>query len=248
MSEVLGFPTLITDQEEAKLNARRTCIFLSRFSKLMSSRRFHAYVANNRSRFEWASERICDRLRHELFLQIGQGCSIRASENAPHSQQLWLTSVACEAEIERLCKAHNLTLSKKDTTFVIPRSDSYEDEIYKLSQLRPTPPRIHDSGRPFYLWNSIDALITFIEARHTLTTDTGHEKLERWLHNLDEDYLLSGFPHDVLVHDVKTVTNRPDKIIGIIMRKDYCSTWTMVDRNDPRLEDPSYRFVDLARA
>lgn len=246
MSQVLNFPTLTTDQEEAKENARRTAIFISKISSLISSRRFHAYVASNASRFEWASERIFDRLRFEFFLQVSQGCNIRMSEDVPYSQQLWLTSAVCNAEVERLTKAFDLKLRKKDTAFVVPRSADFEDEVYKLSQMRPPAPRMHDSQRPFYLWNTIDALILFVESRRTLSVPTGHIKFDQFLCTLDEDYLLSGYPHDILVHEVKSVTSRPDKVIGLALKKDWCSTWTIENREDPRLHDPSYRFVNLA--
>ena len=245
MSYAIAFPTSQTEHSEAKDNAHRTAVFLSRLSNLFKSDRFHAFIASNESQFEWATKRLFDRLRKDLFFQVAQGCNLRVSEEVSHSRQLWLTSAICDAEVQRLTETYGLKLKKKDTGFVVPRSASFEEEVFKLLQSRPTAPRIKDTGRPFYLWNSIDAVLYFIEARRTLAQPTGHAKLDHLLEGLDEEYLLSGYPHDILVHDVKTILSRPGKVLGLLMRKEWCSTWTIEDKNDTRLHEPGFQFVPL---
>lgn len=230
MSMAIGFPTSSYEKSEAKEHALLTATFLSALAALLESKRFAAYMADNSSRFTWATEALHDKLRKDLFFQIKQGIDVRFDDNVSLIHALGLTAAVCDAEIKRLSANWDLRLPKKARSFPVPRDTTLESKIWNLFSNRPPAPTIKDTGRPFYLWNSIDALETFVKARRTLSRDTGHKAFEAFLTTLSEPYLLEGYPHDVLAHDADTIVNGQRKVVGLLVRKDWCSTWTVDER------------------
>lgn len=227
MVQSIGFPTADFEKSEARQHSILTATFLARLSGLLTDKRFHTFMGDDAARFDWATGEIQARLRKDLCFQLRQGLNIRFDDDASLIDQLKLTAGVCEAEISRLQMRWDFDLPKKAWRFVVPRGSDFATEVFSLFEGRPDAPKIKDMNRPFYLWNSIDALNTYIAVRKTLAVDTGHAKLEAFLSGLTEEYLLSGYPHDILAHDVRTVLSGGKKILGLLVRKEWCSTWTV---------------------
>ena len=245
MPNALSLPRPTADISEARQNAHRTAIFLSKIASLFTSQRFHRYLERKESRFQWTSHRIFDRLHAEFFMQVKQGINVRISEDIAFSQQLFLTSAVIEAEVKRLTDRFGLKLRKSDCQFTVPRAADYEGYVLALCQSRPPAPINRDKDRPFYLWNTVDSLVLYVKARRTLSTPTGHGRFDELLSSLEEDYLLSGFPHDLLVHDADAVTNPNRKVTGLLLHNEFCSTWPVEPSEGPQCERENSRLVDL---
>lgn len=245
MPNALAMPRPSADITEAKTNAHRTAVFLSQMASLFTSSRFHRYLEKTESRFQWATPKIFERLNGDLFMQVKQGINIRVCEKVAYSQQLFLTSAVIQAEVQRLTQRFDLKLRKSDCHFTVPRSADFEGYVLALCLSRPPAPRKHDADRPFYLWNTIDSLTLYMKSRRTLSTPTGHAKFDELLAGLTEDYLLSGFPHDLLVHDVDAVTNPNRNVTGLLMQNDYCATWPVEPSDGPTPTRENARLVSL---
>lgn len=245
MGLALTVPVTRNDMAAVAENAHSSAVFLSRIAALLESSRFAKYIEANASRFDWATPAVQDKLRKDLFFQVRQGCNIRISDQATVSQMLATTAAMCDAEVRRLTYSYDLKLRKKDRSFSVPRQADYETEVLKLLDSRPPAPSIKDMGRPFYLWNSVDSLVTYVRARRTLSTHTGHEKLESLLDRLSEQYMLDGYPHDILVHDVASVTSGSRNVAGLLVRKEWCSSWVVTEDDKGQESRDGFEFVPM---
>jgi len=227
------YPTTAATKEKLIQEAKATVRFLSRSAAILGSKRFHRYVESDESRLPWVTERLYQRLRKDLVFQLNQGLEGRLDDlkAMPISDLLTAWSEKALLEVERLEKGHDLSLTKKEKAFKVSSGERFEDKLYEVFSSENKGPFVKDMNRPFYLWNALDAIAVFVRAKRTLTVDTGNKAFERFLYQLTEDYMLAGYPHDILAHDADAIRSK-GTVHGILARKEYCSTWALPDKND----------------
>jgi len=215
------FPTTREERNEMKDYSRQCAVFLETLSQALMRPSFWQWLNSRETRFDWAGLELHQKLRKDLKFQLDQG-TVKGHRNEDISESTQEVTQAAVNEVERLMSYYDVEFTRKETTFKVPRGSTFQQAILELLENAPPTPSYMDLHRPFYLWNSIEALRTYARSRQTLTVDTGHRGFERFLESLKEDYMVAGYPHDILAIDASLV-KRPE-VVGILQRPEYCST------------------------
>lgn len=234
--------------DNAHEQARATALFLVHLSALLSQKRFAGWYSQNTSRFAWAGERLHEALRRDLMMQVDQ-CLDRQSKDAAAAHKFAILAAICARQSQYLDRQFDLKLKRKDTAFAVPAGRSVEEVVFDMLSaslyglLRDTSSS-GDAAERFYMWNAIGSLKTYVMCRDTLARPLSNPAFEKLLAGLDEDYMLRGYPHDLLAHDADDV-RKGENVIGIRMVEQYCST-TLVKSVESMDDVPGYRLVRLA--
>lgn len=209
-----------------------TAVYLSKMATLLRSKRFENWFHEKSSRFTWASEKLFARLKKDLMFQIRQGLPRQAREMSD-AERLQTFVTLIEDHLDWICRNYDVNLRLKDKAFKVNRGDSVDNAILEFLSRRDRSDLVRDkvSADSFYMWNGIGSLAIFAQARDTLSNSTGHPQFERILSGIEEEYLLNGYPHDLLSHDASEIRSGK-KVKALLMKKGYCSTF-MFKMDDP---------------
>lgn len=212
--------------KQALLEAyQNTAIYLSKLATLLRSKRFENWYFDTSTRFEWATVRLFTRLKKDLMFQIRQGLG-REAKALDDTERLQKFVKLIDEHVEWICRNHDVNLRLKDKAFTVRRGESVENAILDFLSRRDRSDLMRDksSADSFYMWNGIGSLAIFARARDTLSKPTGHPQFERILSEMEEGYLLAGYPHDLLAHDAAVIRSGK-KVKALLMKKGYCSTF-----------------------
>lgn len=241
------FKTLSEEKRQKEFEeAKQTAGLLSQLSSLMKSQRFVSWLLETGSRFEWASEKVLERLNRDLKFQLRQAIDDRSIREMGYSQQFLELSSLCEAAAERIEVKFGFKLKAKDKKFVVPRGEIFSDCLYAFLS-RSEFGFAQKSDKDFYLWNAISSLVMFTRARDTLSNDTGNQRFEAFLASLDSQYMVDGYPHDILTHDAHLIRSN-QKVELILANKAYCSTYAVQKGEQAPVSGDTYREIRIGKA
>ncbi|NLC22067.1 MAG: hypothetical protein GX771_09195 [Halomonadaceae bacterium] len=232
-------------REERNKALKDTTIFLGTIASLLRTRNFARWYASNESRFPWAGEPLAKRLRHDLMYQVNQ-CLDRDYRRLTEIDRLREIARLCEELVEPLEEKGLVKNTKKEKTFRFPRDVDPSQMIFEFLSRRDTVGMIKDLPGSFYVWNVISSLIIYARARDTLVNPTGNVQLERLLTEMGEEYLLSGYPHDLLSHDAHAIRSSVP-VKALIVRNAYCSTFLVKEGEDIE-HSPGMRVVQIKKS
>lgn len=211
---------------EVTRNARQSVVYLRKMANLLRSTAFANYYGGQPSRFAWATPMVFARLQKDLMFQVEQ----LIAHDTPKDAAWGAVAERCEQLADVICQNFGIVaITKKETAFSVPRGTKSDDAVSAILlafEGRKMPER--ESSRGFYVINALSSLRIFAEARLTLAKNTGNPIFEKVLLGIDTDWLLAGYPHDLLAHDGRTVRSGA-KILEHGLRKDYCCTFMNVE-------------------
>jgi len=236
-------------QTEAEKNAhlealKKTTVFLGQVSSLLRSKRFAKWYLSNESRFEWDGEKLFSRLRKDLIFQVKQ--AVRLNDDSTDIEYLHALTGRIDHCVERVEQMDGIKNTKKEKSLTIARDADVSDLIFALLTRQNATGLIRDIPDGFYVWNAVSSLITYAESRQTLARTTGHSRFEMILSAVTEEYLVNGYPHDLLAHDASDIRNNV-KVKALMVRGEYCSTM-MVKEDEPVLLSEGFDVISLKSA
>lgn len=201
---------------------KKTSVFLARLSSLLRSKRFRAWYCEEKSRFDWAGERLFAKLRKDLAYQLAQ--AVGPGELKTHDFVLLeMNADLLDAAVHSLETQHEIKNTKTEKSFRIPRDADVSELVFGFLGRFNREGMLREIPHGFYIWNSIFSLRTFVQARETLIRSTGNPVFEKVLSGLTEDYLVNGYPHDLLAFDAQDVRDGV-KLKALLVRSEYCSS------------------------
>jgi hypothetical protein len=240
-----------TEELKKKLHeeAKRTVLFLAKASTILKSKRFLSYAKSKESRFEWASDRLHKKLIDDLVFQLDQAIPLRHHEakSLPLGEKFEAVASVIDKEVDRITAMHDIQLTKKEMGFSVSKDQSFDDELYSFFSRDSNGSFVKDINRSFYAWNSLNAVAVFVRAKRTLTYTTGHNRFEKFLASLSEDYMLAGYPHDILAHDAEAIRGKQE-LKGILVRREYCSTGLITATCNEPTSSETWKFVKFKAA
>lgn len=215
---MLGFNT----QEARSGESRKRAIAYAKISHLLTTRKFHSWFLCNDSRLGCCNEVVHERLRADLYYSMISLID-RESRTKPPKARLKLiadafkdTSIEFEARV-----TGNIFLKEKVFSF---KNNSVSKDIldfFKEIDFTGSDYTIPDSYlRDFMLW-----LKHYAAARLTISEDTANSQFEDMLKELTPEYLISGYPYDILCHDANVIREKPESVVMIARTKAYCSSY-----------------------
>lgn len=225
---------------------KKTTVFLGQVASLLKSKRFATWYASNESRFSWATERTFAKLRKDLMFQVNQALPRDIPADASDIQRLQTLADLCDLTVEAAEKDLATTNTKKEKQFVFRKETSTAEAVFAFLSHGDTRGLIRELPNGFYIWNAVSSLITYARARETLAISTGNTVFERVLSGLNEDYVVNGYPHDLLsfdAHDVRTGV----PVKALLMRNEYCST-QMVKQDEDLLPFEGGQVIHFKKA
>ncbi len=197
-------------------------VYLRQLASLLRHRTFASWYADNSSRFEWAGKAVHERLRRDFIFQIAQ--SVRGDHETDSTADL-LARFAdkCDAMAAQIIETYGFTVKAAEARFTFSRDMSRTETIFNFVESRPNIQEADYRFNTFEVRNGFWAFTRLVESRMTLSHHTGHEGFESVLRGLTEDYMLTGYPHDVLAFDATAArNNRP--LAGLLLRNGWCSS------------------------
>ena len=239
-------------QEESKKQEilekiENTAVFLGQIGSLLQKKSFHNWIKQRPTRFTWADDACFDRLENDLSFQVRQAMD-RSERPLSLIDQLSVLGRKCELLSEAFIERFELKIFKKNRQVQITKEFSMSDFVFNFLSRRNLIGYEKKMFEAFYLWNALDSIVIYCRTRETLEYDTGHQNFETLLKSLSKEYLLEGYPHDILSHDAHQIRMEPKKVTGILMRKSYCSTYLVLKDNESYLkatQPDDFRFVRL---
>lgn len=208
-----------------------TSVFLAQVGALLKSRPFHAWLKERPCRFTWATEELYSRLDRDLSFQVGQALpQPRREQPQDLGDRLKQLGTLCVELSDDLIQRFALKLTKKERKIPLTEEFLFNNFLYSWLSHRPLNRLAKDEGNGFYIWNALNMLINYVRARETLQRDTGNAQFEKILNGVTLDYLLSGYPFDLLSHDAHDV-RRGVSVKALVLRNSYCSTY-IVQENE----------------
>lgn len=218
------------NEQAKKLEQDRTELahYLYQTAALLHSDRFAKWFNNtSASRFDWATPAV--------YAAIARNLDVQSSE--PVEQ--WAVKLA-QLLVEA---ADRLTVdnpvAQKHKAFTVSRNITLASAIFthfgkmKGKQLNRFLEALRSLNHQFpaSTWGWLMQLTFYVTARSTLERDTGWPWFERILETRTEEYMTSGYPLDLLAHDVSAVVTAQDMgepVPALAVSRNYCSTWTSV--------------------
>lgn len=214
-----------------------TSVFLAQVGALLKSRQFQAWLKERPCRFAWATEELYDRLDRDLSFQVGQALpQPRREQPKELGALLKQLGVLCIKLSDELIRRFALKLTKKERKIALTEEFSFSSFLYSWLSHRPLNRLARDEGNGFYIWNALNMLINYVKARETLQHDTGNAQFEKILSGVTLEYLLSGYPFDLLSHDAHDI-RRGVSVKALVLRNTYCSTY-IVQENESLKSSP----------
>jgi hypothetical protein len=219
-------------KEERVEGLKKTAIFLSKVSSIITSKRFSAWYNQQDSRFDWAGDALFSKLRKDLTFQVRQAMPDRDLRNADDMTRMLYIAERSDALVNWIEEHFSeVKVLKKEKSFTVPKGEKFADHLYQFLSRTYHSGMVKDTRGDFYLWNAIEALIIFARARDTLDNPIPNQAFEKVLSGVTEQFMLDGYPHDLLAHDAVDIRRgRPLK--ALVVRNEYCSTWLVKDGED----------------
>lgn len=209
------------EKKTYEANLKKTTVFLAQVASLLRSKGFATWYSSTESRFAWATGKVFAKLRKDLMFQINQALPRMASET--EKQRILAFADLCDGVVAAAEEKHKIENKKKDKQFSFPRGADAAGLIFEFLSHGDTRGLIRDLPDSFYVWNGVASLVTFARARETLSVSTGEVIFEKLLSGLKEDYMVNGYPHDLLAFDAHDIRARVP-VKALLMRTEYCST------------------------
>lgn len=200
-------------------SARATALLLAKLSSAIRSRRFKSWFDSQASYLPWASSVIFKRLQKDLMFQVTQCPDL--SNKANDFDNLTALAVKMEEAAASIENKFNLEIKKSDKRFIVPQSSSLSDELFSLFSKTDMTDLFKDDQ--FYLFNALDSVFVYVLSRRTLEKPIGNACFDKQILGLTESYLLDGYPHDLLAHDVLSFSS-DRKIKYWLFKNEYCAT------------------------
>lgn len=215
--------SITTDKtQQTEANIKRV-IRLSQMASLLKTKRFMNWFTSTESRFAWATPRLFERLQRDLYFQVdsfaaGTNRILDLAEQCSDAAQIYASLLDAKTKIR-----------KSDLKFTFAAGDVAGQIMDFLSEgvQKPSAVNVGAQNERFYLFNAISSLAIYARARDTLSRSTNNSAFERLLLTLNEDYLLKGYPHDLLAHDADDIRSGRPEIVAIALKPDYCSTYIL---------------------
>lgn len=235
--------------EERRIH--RSASLLYQVASVLGTKKFHWFFRANESRFHWTTDRLHDRLRKDLMLQANQLLSRRRND-AGDAEYLKRLGEVIGTYADSVCAKYNVDLTQAEKTYPMPRSttginlqtkhykslfDMIVEECVDLDLVRDAAPT-----QGFYVGNLLSSMRIYLESRYTLVEPFASRKFEKMLNELSEEYLLDGYPHDILAHDAVWVRAGRERS-ALALRKEYCSSWWVDDMCKNLLSDPGFKII-----
>lgn len=217
---------MFPDKTQTASNATFTATLLCKIAATLTSKRFKSWYSTNESRFTWSGSRLHKKLRTDLMCQCHQAFPFYSQPETDletlHELGSLIAKLASHVE-----STFNVTIPVKDRKMTVPRGTGYQDALYALFTSFTGADVIKSTRatNEFYIWNAIHSLAIYVKARQTLSHSTGHPGFEEVLTSMTEDYLLAGYPHDLLSSDAELIREGHD-VATLAMDHGSCSTWS----------------------
>lgn len=215
---------------EKSAKAELTAIFLFRLSSILKSKAFPLWLMDMTSRFDWATDKIHRRLIKDLTFQVHQMYRVdRSDDNAESLQWPGIMADLVQELAETICTAADVKVLKKNRKVQTGSGREAFKAITEYLISVDTNAMDRDTSGSFYIWNSISSLMVYAHSRKTLAEATGDKVFEEVLAGLTEEYLLGGYPHDILAHDAREIRagGSPKQLF---MREGWCSTYLLTGK------------------
>ncbi|MEH6688764.1 MAG: hypothetical protein V7693_16060 [Halopseudomonas sabulinigri] len=220
-------------EEENAQAVLQTITFLRNAAVLLCHRTFRSWFKNDKARFECSGSALASKLRKDLMLQVNQAMPSDHA-GADDFKKFDALAVLCTTQADLLAVKSQQTKAKGKQGMTLPRSRlDAEKAIYSILSdcnwfaLK----RTNNLPGEFYVWNALSSIITYARSRDTLANGTGNNAFDTMLSGLDENYLVSGYPHDLLCHDAATVRSG-EAPYAIMLNPDYCSTYAVSSESE----------------
>lgn len=211
-------------------NLEKTAVFIGQLGALISHKRFIKWISdyNDQSfRFDWATASLHRKLIDDLTFQIRQALPYE-SKSDNFQKNIVDFGTLCTKLSETIIAKNDLKIFKKDRKVKVSGDSDFESIVFEFLSDHDTSFVVKDNNpNEFYVWNGVNSLMVHVRARQTLTQSTGNQDFEKLLLNINEGYLMDGYPHDLLSHDAHAIRSKKP-ILGIVMRKNYCSTHLII--------------------
>lgn len=224
---IKSLPRTEAERVEARIRAEKGAIFLFQLSHAIRSRSFKTWFGSTESIWNFGTPRLFLRLQRDLIFQVNQ--LVRSRETDQAFQVCLSLAADLEKAALRIELAEKLKIRKADKRF---RMESGTDFATALLSVFPdfTLDAFLIEG-DFYLRNSISSLRIYAMARITLAEKTGNHDFDSLIASFTEEYLVDGYPHDVLSHDAGAI-REGKRVTHVLIRQEYCSTWLVLEGED----------------
>jgi len=194
---------------------------------------FQRWINSNDSRFPWADERVLAKLRRSFFdgMTSSLPASLARSAQTPES----IIGVAADVLNEAagcLAGAAGISIAAKDRRFALPRTSSpgatftgilsrsdIGDVVRDVCAAGRLSPAVQSAAS---ILNDVHKLVGSLD---TLRFGTNNKPFEQLLGSVDTQWLLSGYPHDLLFCDADAIRRLGSEVTRIAVNRHYCSTW-----------------------
>ncbi|MCF6783356.1 hypothetical protein [Stutzerimonas stutzeri] len=231
------------DDLKADLKAGVTegACYLYQMGSLLRSKRFHRFYREDQSRFAWATAEVFARLRRDLTTQLTQALTGAGASSVPAVECMLELAEQCERQADAMAAAAQAKIRKADRSLKIAAGPGGAMDIVTFLSRTTMPDFVrYDSPRNqpaavanfgFYQRNALLSLITFVQAVDTLRYPLANPAFERILADVETDWLLEGYPHDLLAYDASNIRQQMiPKAIAV--RHSYCATHFIDDSAD----------------
>ena len=219
---------------EQRANTQAAAEFLCKAASLLRRANFVKWLNKSDSRFEWAGQPLHDKLLASMLRDLRIGCNMLREDDV--ATVVTAFAAKCETEAQALVSRHNLTIRKSDTRYTVPAgADMTAAAVELLSQVHSVCSTLQREAVDAYVREGLYELHQFAECRLTLTQNTGSAEFERVLAGLTMEYMLKGYPTDVLCYDAIRVRNGEKGRVAL--QNGYCSShWLRDDYSNETLE------------
>lgn len=207
--------------------AKEGAVFLYRLACAMRSRAFKKWFMSAETIWTWATPRVFARLQRDLMFQVDQFLRDRSDDDSLN--RCLLLAHGLEKLAFSIESSSGIQLRKADRRFTVPAESTFEAELVKIFPGKPLSVLLQQSD--FYIRNALDSLRVYVSSRQTLVQKPGLEQFDQILKGVTEEYLLDGYPHDLLCHDADVVRSGAG-ISHMLMRSEYCSTCMVLQGDD----------------
>lgn len=220
---------------------REAVVYFYQLGNLLADKRFHAwFFDNNDSRFTWATPAVFDKLRADCMLTVRTSLPYVSNQRRPEGVQavIALSDVCIEAAANA-AEHYALRITQKEQRITFSRGADVAGIIRALLMNAAPATALKAVCRPQFdvdlvrryagLPDAIVALSYFARAHGTLSLSTGVPAFEAILAGVTTEWVTSGYPHDLLVHDACCFANTAKPVIAWLYREEYCSTWVVCE-------------------
>jgi hypothetical protein len=222
---------------------------LHKIASFLETKHWDKVVTGRHSVFGEHLDTLFDKLEDALNYQVVQVLDMRWPEAAKVG--VLTTSKELPAKIRELADSLELKSGREipavNKKVSLPRGskpeqlaglllDRAETRNLNTSIVSNFPPGA-DCG--FYVRNAVDSLSCYVEALHTIANGVPDKPwfnaiLESTLKN--PEYYTNGYPHDILVHDVRDISSKDNQPYGLSIHKDWASSHVLEDPDSKAIE------------